>query len=142
MLLKILIAISFISVGYTSAMPLLPELPAEDTAAADDTASSDDTGAEDTGASEDTGISEDTGSANDADTGDTGSNDTGNESTDTGEVNTDTGSATSSTTASETFGASDLSGEKGGCSTVGSKPSNLWLAGFGLLGLIGRRRSS
>ena len=122
MLLKILIAISFISTSFITAIPLLPELPADDTAAADDT------GFEDSGATEDTGAADDTGS-DDTGSDDTGSDDTGSD---------DTGSTSNSTTVGETYSASELSGEKGGCSAIGGL-TGPWL--LGLIALAGRRRN-
>jgi hypothetical protein len=84
----------------------------------------------DTGAAADTGSAEDTGATEDSDsTEDTGT------TTDTGA--TDTGSTTS-TTSSPTYGAADLAGDSGSCSTISAAPA-AWMLGCFLI-VVARRR--
>ena len=81
----------------------------------------------DTGASDDTGANEDTGATED----DTGSTE------DTGA--TDTGTSSDGTSASgPTYGAADLAGESGSCTTVGAVPA-AWMLGCVMLVLVRRR---
>ena len=123
--------------GLVTQLPPIPEMPIADTGMIFDTGGMDgpvdsmDTGVfADTGEMTDTGGMDDTGSASDSGApNDTGSaNEGSGDATDTGD--TITGGNTNQS-------ASDLTGEKGGCSTVGAA-AGPWL--LGLLGLLARRR--
>ena len=123
MLIKVLTFL-VLGAGVVVQLPPIPEMPIVDTGVAFDTGMADDTGmAEDTGMTEDTGMAEDTGTTDD----------TGNANAD--DAPTDTGA--SDVTAGTQQSASEITGEKGGCSPVGAA-AGPWL--LGLLGLLARRR--
>ena len=75
----------------------------------------------DTGPEDDTGDTEDTGDAED--TGQPSANDTGTE-----------------TTKTTKYSASELAGETGGCSTIGTHNGPWWMALVALVGVRTRRR--
>ena len=117
MLIKVLTFL-VLGAGVVAQLPPIPEMPIVDTGMTDDTGMTADTGmTDDTGMSEDTGTTDDTGNAN----ADDAPNDTG----------------ASDVTAGTQQSASEITGEKGGCSTVGAA-AGPWL--LGLLGLLARRR--
>jgi uncharacterized protein (TIGR03382 family) len=100
-----------------------------------DTGSADDTGT--TEASDDTGdIETDTGST-ESGTDDTGSGDVVNEDDGSNQDGNSETVDTGITSSGGTYSASDLAGEKGGCSTVSGAPAHIsWF----ILGLLAWRR--
>ena len=99
------------------------------------TAVSADTGSDDTGASDDTGSSDDSGVMDTGTDTAAGNNNEGGNGNVSPDDTADTGSDAQSSGA--TYSASDLAGEKGGCSTAPSAPLHLaWL----MLAVVGWRR--